>query len=54
MSRIVAAYNPWGLRVYAIRNALARPWVQGFRRNPQFLQVWRFVDIDVARQKAGR
>ena len=52
MSRLVAAYSPWGLRVYAIRNALVHNWVQGYRRNPHFLQVWRFVDIDVARQMA--
>lgn len=54
MSRLVAAYNPWGLRIYAIRNALVRPWVQGYRRNPHYFQVWRYVDIDVAKQKAGK
>ena len=52
MSRLVAAYSPWGLRVYAIRNALVHNWVQGYRRNPHFLQVWRFVDIDIAKQMA--
>ena len=54
MSRLVAAYNPWGLRVYAIRNALVRTSVQGYRRNPHFLQVWRYVDIDIAMQKAAK
>lgn len=54
MSRIVAAYDPWGLRVYPVRNALVRPWVQGYLRNPRFLQVWRFVDLDIARQKLGK
>jgi len=28
--------------------------MQGFRRNPHFLQVWRFVDIDLARQSVGK
>jgi len=51
MAKIVGTRNPWGLRVYAIRTSLARPWVQGYRRNPHFLQVWRFLDIDVAAQK---
>jgi len=46
MARIVGAYNPWGLRVYAIRTALVRPWVHGYLRNPHFLQVWRYVDVD--------
>lgn len=54
MSRLVAAYNPWGLRIYAIRDALVRPWVRGYRRNPHYFQVWRYVDIDVAKQKAGK
>lgn len=50
---MLAAYTPWGLRIYAIRNALVRPWVQGYRRNPHLRQSWRFVDVDVGRQKAG-
>ena len=53
MAQIVGVWNPWGLRVYAIRSALVRPWVQGFQRNPHFFQVWRFCDVDVALQKAG-
>ena len=52
MSRIVGMRNPWGLRIYAIRTSLARPWVHGYRRNPHFLQVWRFLDIDTAAQKS--
>ena len=52
MQRIVGMRNPWGLRVYAVRTSLARPWVKGYRRNPHFLQVWRFLDIDVTAQKA--
>jgi ABC-type transport system substrate-binding protein len=51
MARIVGTRNPWGLRVYAIRTSLARPWVLGYRRNPHFLQVWRFLDIDTAAQR---
>lgn len=54
MSRLVAAYSPWGLRTYAIRSALVRPWIQGYRRNPHYLQAWRFVDVDVARRQAGK
>jgi hypothetical protein len=40
------------VRVYAIRTALARPWVRGFRRNPHLLQGWRYIDIDVAAQRS--
>ena len=52
MARIVGAWNPWGLRVYAIRTSLVRPWVMGYRRNPHFLQQWRFLDLDVSAQKS--
>jgi len=52
MERIIGAWNPWGLRVWAIRTSLVRPWVSGYRRNPHFLQQWRFVDVDVGGQKA--
>ena len=52
MARVVGTWNPWGLRVWAIRTSLARPWVIGYRRNPHFLQVWRFLDLDVGAQKA--
>jgi ABC-type transport system substrate-binding protein len=51
IAKIVGARNPWGLRVDAIRTSLARPWVQGYRRNPHFPQIWRFLDIDVPAQK---
>ena len=52
MARIVGTWNPWGLRVYAIRTELVRPWVMGYRRNPHFLQQWRFVDVDVGAQRS--
>ena len=54
MAQIVGIRNPWGLRIYAIRSALVRPWVQGFQRNPHFFQVWRFCDIDAGLQKTGK
>ena len=36
MAQIIGVRNPWGLRIYAIRSALVRPWVQGYLRNPHF------------------
>jgi ABC-type transport system substrate-binding protein len=53
MSRIVGTMNPWALRIYAMRTSLARSWVGGYLRNPHFLQVWRFIDVDPVAQKAG-
>jgi len=54
MARIVGMCSPWGLRVYAIRTFLARPWVKAYLRNPHFLQVWRFLDIDAHRSLSCR
>jgi hypothetical protein len=39
MAQIVGVWNFWGPRIYAIRSALVRPWVQGFQRNPHFFQT---------------
>ena len=46
MARLVGTWNPWGLRIYAIRTALVQPWVHGYVRNPHLLQGWRYVDVD--------
>ncbi|MBK9117073.1 MAG: hypothetical protein IPM22_15980 [Betaproteobacteria bacterium] len=54
MTEIVAAYAPMGGGIYRIENTLARPWVHGYRKDSFRSQPWRFVDIDVARQKSGK
>ena len=53
MTEIVAAYAPMGGGVYRIENTIAKPWVLGYRKDSFRTQSWRFVDIDVARMKAG-
>ena len=54
MTAIIAAYAPMGGGVYRIENTLTRPWVQGYRKDSFRSQPWRFLDIDVARQKSGK
>jgi oligopeptide transport system substrate-binding protein len=54
MAELVAAYNPWDLGVYRIENTLVRPWVRGYKKHVYWEHAWQFLDVDVARQKAGR
>jgi len=54
MTEIVAAYAPMGGGIYRIENTLAQPWVQGYKKDSFRAQPWRFVDIDLARLKAGK
>ena len=54
MTQIVAAYTPIGGGVYRIENTIAQPWVQGFKKSAFRQQAWRYLDIDLARQKARK
>ncbi len=54
MAEIVAAYNPWDLGVYRYENTLVRPWVLGYKKHIYDEHAWKYYDIDVARQKAGK
>jgi len=54
MAEIVAAYNPWDLGVYRIENTLVRPWVLGYKKHVNIEHAWQYLDIDLARQKAGK
>ena len=54
MSEIVNAQNPWDLGVYRIENTLVRPWVEGYKKHAFFEHDWKYYDLDVAKQKAGR
>ena len=53
MMEIIAAFAPMGGGVYRVENTIAKPWVLGYRKDSFRAQPWRFVDIDVARMKAG-
>jgi len=52
MTEIVAAYAPMGGGIYRIENTLARPWIQGYRKDSFRSQSWRYLDIDLARLAA--
>ena len=51
MANILAAYTPWDIGVYRYTNTLVRPWMLGYKRHVYFEHPWKYLDIDVARQK---
>ncbi len=54
MHRILFAYAPLRPTVTPIETGLAHAWVVGYRKHPVLREFWKFVDIDVAAQAAGR
>ncbi len=54
MTEILNAYAPLGGGVNRIDSTLAKPWVRGYRKDSFRATPWRFLDIDVVRQRAGR
>jgi oligopeptide transport system substrate-binding protein len=54
MSEIVAAYAPMGGGVYRMENTLLHPWIRGYYKDTFRSQLWRYLDIDIARQKSGK
>lgn len=53
MTELVLVYAPMRLAVHRIQNHLIRPWISGYKRHPFESTYWRYIDVDVARQRAG-
>ncbi|MCS6766461.1 MAG: ABC transporter substrate-binding protein [Candidatus Protistobacter heckmanni] len=51
MNRRMEADTVWSLHVTRVRNWLIRPWVQGFKKHPFLHADWKYLDIDVSKQK---
>lgn len=54
MARLVSVYAPWKLGVHRKYTHLVHPWVLGYKKHPIMLEPWKFIDIDVEKQKAAR
>ncbi len=54
MNDLVNAQNPWDLGVWRIENTLVRPWVDGYKKHAFHEHAWKFYDLDVAKQRAGK
>jgi oligopeptide transport system substrate-binding protein len=53
MDRLMLAYAPWRLGVHRIYNHLIYPWVLGYKKHPILYTNFKYLDIDVAAQKAA-
>ena len=51
MTRLMLVYAPWKLGVHRIMTHLTHPWVIGYKKHPIVLTQFRYLDIDVAKQK---
>jgi ABC-type transport system substrate-binding protein len=45
MTELVLNYAPWMLGRNAYANALAQPWLKGYKQNPFFRHQWKFYDV---------
>ncbi len=55
MARLMVAYAPWKINTHQIRTDLWYPYVIGYRRPMiEGNTFWRFMDIDLEKQKAYR
>ncbi|AVG16982.1 ABC transporter substrate-binding protein [Chromobacterium vaccinii] len=46
MNKIVVGDTPWMFSDIRFTNALAQPWVKGFKFHPNFNAIWRFLDVE--------
>lgn len=54
MTKLMLVYAPWKLGVHRLGANLIQPWVIGYKMHPTLHALWKYVDIDAARQKAAR
>ena len=52
MNRLAAVYAPWRFGVHRIFNHFINPWVLGYKKHPILFTSFKYLDIDVAAQKA--
>ena len=52
MNRILVTYAPWRLSHHRKFSHFLNPWVLGYKKHPILFTSFRFLDIDVAAQKA--
>jgi len=45
MTELVLNYAPWMLGANAYANALAQPWLKGYKQNPFFQHQWKYYDV---------
>ena len=53
MYRVLLSYAPTRLGVHRIFSHILYPWVKGYKKHPILFTSFKFLDIDVAAQRAG-
>jgi ABC-type transport system substrate-binding protein len=53
MCRVLLSYAPSRLGVHRIFSYILYPWVKGYKKHPILFTSFKYLDIDVAAQKAG-
>jgi ABC-type transport system substrate-binding protein len=51
MTKLVLVYAPWRLGVHRIFTYVTHPWVVGYKKHPIVLTQFRYLDIDVEKQR---
>ncbi len=54
MVRIVMTYAPVKVNVHRIYTDMWHPWVLNYRRHAMLRSIWKYLDIDLAVQKAAQ
>jgi hypothetical protein len=53
MSDLARTYMPELPVIFRLENDFVQPWLLGFRP-PTFGTYWKYLDIDLARQRVGK
>jgi ABC-type transport system substrate-binding protein len=48
-AKILIAYMPYKFRAHRIGTDLMQPWLKGYKRHPNALDFWKYIDIDATR-----
>jgi oligopeptide transport system substrate-binding protein len=53
MNRVLTAYAPWRYGVQRLFSHFINPWVLGYKKHPILYTSFKYLDVDVAMQKAA-
>jgi len=51
MARLITVYAPWKLLSHRKRNQVIQPWILGWRKHPILHDGYKYLDIDLERQR---
>ncbi len=54
MAKLVSVYAPWKLGVHRKYTHLIHPWLLGYKKHPIVLNQFKYLDVDVEKQKAAK